>query len=88
MKDILVTGGAGFIGSNLALELQDKYPEATIRVIDDFRATSFKNLLGFGGDVLAYDVADAGWLKVFKEFVDLLDDRVYASFEICLETNR
>lgn len=66
MRNMLVTGGAGFIGSNLALELQSLYPEASLRVLDDFRATSFKNLLGFRGEVLAYDVADESWIKIFK----------------------
>lgn len=66
MKNIIVTGGAGFIGSNLALELQNRYPQAVISVIDDFRASSFKNLLGFKGDVLAYSVYDPGWIEVVK----------------------
>ncbi len=66
MKNILVTGGSGFIGSNLALELQARYPNATITVIDDFRGSSFKNLLGFKGDVMAYSVADTGWLDHFQ----------------------
>lgn len=63
MKNILVTGGSGFIGSNLSLELQNRYPHANITVIDDFRATSFKNLLGFQGDVLAFNVAEKDWLQ-------------------------
>jgi ADP-L-glycero-D-manno-heptose 6-epimerase len=66
MKNVLVTGGAGFIGSNLALEIQTRFPEATIAVIDDFRATSFKNLLGFKGEVLAFDVSQKEWLELFK----------------------
>lgn len=66
MKDILVTGGAGFIGSNLALELQKRYPKANITVIDDFRGSSFKNLLGFLGDVMAYDVSGRSWMPHFK----------------------
>jgi len=31
----LVTGGAGFIGSNLTLGLQEKFPSARLTVIDD-----------------------------------------------------
>ncbi len=54
---ILVTGGAGFIGSNLVLALQRKYPEARITVIDDFRSGSFKNLEGYRGDFIAADLA-------------------------------
>lgn len=66
MKNFLVTGGSGFIGSNLCLELQDRFKDAAVFSLDDFRASSFKNLLGFRGDVLAYDVADPAWMKVFK----------------------
>src|SRR5882762_804298 len=40
----LVTGGAGFIGSNLTLALQEKFPQARLTVIDDFRSGDFKNL--------------------------------------------
>jgi len=67
MKHVLVTGGAGFIGSNLALEIQNRFPDAAVTVIDDFRSSSFKNLLGFKGEVLAFDVAQKGWLENFKE---------------------
>lgn len=66
MKHVLVTGASGFIGSNLCLELETRYPEACIYALDDFRASSFKNLLGFKGDVLAYDVSDKSWLSIFK----------------------
>ncbi len=67
MKNILVTGGSGFIGSNLTLELQSRYPQAQITVLDDFRGASFKNLLGFKGDFLPFNVADPEWLKSVQE---------------------
>lgn len=61
MRNILVTGGAGFIGSNLTLELQSRHPEARIVVVDDFRSGDFKNLRGFRGDVVAADVSRLDW---------------------------
>ena len=56
-KHIVVTGGAGFVGSNLVHELARRYPEAELTVVDDFRSGSFKNLEGFTGDVIAADLA-------------------------------
>ncbi len=52
-REILVTGGAGFIGSSLALECQRLWPSARITVLDDFRSGDFHNLEGFQGDVVA-----------------------------------
>lgn len=65
MKNILVTGGSGFIGSNLVFELEKRYPTANIVVMDDFRGSSFKNLLGFKGDIMAYNIADPHWIHLF-----------------------
>lgn len=67
MQNILVTGGAGFIGSNLALRLQELYPAASIVVVDDFRSGDFKNLQGFRGDFVAADVSRLDWNEQFKE---------------------
>ncbi len=53
-KKYLITGGAGFIGSSLAFELQNQGHKVTI--IDDFSSGNFKNLIGFKGDVIAADV--------------------------------
>jgi ADP-L-glycero-D-manno-heptose 6-epimerase len=56
-KHVVITGGAGFVGSNLVHEMVRRYPEADFTVVDDFRSGSFKNLEGFKGDVIAADLA-------------------------------
>lgn len=35
-QHILITGGAGFVGSNIAIKLKEKYSNITITVIDNF----------------------------------------------------
>lgn len=61
MRRALVTGGAGFVGSNLALELERK--GVSVVVLDDFSSGHFENLKGFKGDVVAGDVAKPSeWL--------------------------
>jgi ADP-L-glycero-D-manno-heptose 6-epimerase len=51
MHRILITGGAGFIGSNLALAIQDRFPNASLVLLDDFRSGHFSNLEGYRGDL-------------------------------------
>ena len=54
-KKYLVTGGAGFIGSNIAKTLEAQGHEVT--VLDDFAKNgNFKNLIGFKGDVITADL--------------------------------
>lgn len=65
--NLLVTGGAGFIGSNLVLELQDRFPSFCLTVIDDFRSGDFKNLVGYKGDFVAQNLAELDWTAQFGE---------------------
>ncbi len=61
-----MTGGAGFIGSNLVLELQHRHPNAHIVVIDDFRSGDFRNLIGFKGEFVAADLSRLDWNAQFR----------------------
>jgi ADP-L-glycero-D-manno-heptose 6-epimerase len=65
IRRVLVTGGAGFIGSNLVRTLQERHPKSRIVVVDDFRSGHFRNLAGFTGDVVAADVARMDWRGQF-----------------------
>lgn len=52
---VLVSGGAGFIGSQLALQLEKNGDEVTI--VDDFFSAHPENLIGFRGQVLKQDIS-------------------------------
>ena len=78
-KTILITGGAGFIGSNLAFYFQRHYPKSTIIVFDCFRSDErfangnlksfghYKNLIGFYGKVICGNINN-------KEDLEILND--------------
>jgi ADP-L-glycero-D-manno-heptose 6-epimerase len=65
--NLVITGGAGFIGSNLTLALQEKFPDARLTVIDDFRSGDFKNLAGYYGDFVAQNLATLDWHEQFGD---------------------
>lgn len=79
-KTILITGGAGFIGSNLAFYFQENYPDAKIVIFDLFRSGEtfengnlksfghFKNLLGFRGEILCGDLNDPSVWNRFRDY--------------------
>jgi len=77
-KTILITGGAGFIGSNLAFYFQEFFPNAKVVIFDIFRSEDifsngnlksfghYKNLIGFHGDIICGDLNN-------KKDISLLD---------------
>ena len=79
-KTILITGGAGFIGSNLAFYFQHHYPTSRVVVFDTFRSEEtfsngnlksfghFKNLIGFHGEVISGDINDEEALKALEAY--------------------
>ena len=56
----LVTGGAGFIGSNIAFALEEER-KAEVIIVDNFSSGHFKNLIGFKGDIITDDIANDSW---------------------------
>jgi len=72
---ILITGGAGFVGSNLAKSLNVIYPDAKITILDDLSTGSFDKL---PTDVRVYHELIQGHTKDFdKIFKERSFDIVY-----------
>jgi ADP-L-glycero-D-manno-heptose 6-epimerase len=79
-KTILITGGAGFIGSNLAFYFQMNYPNSHIVIFDCFRSEAtfangnlqsfghYKNLIGFTGDVVCGNINSKADLELLSDY--------------------
>jgi ADP-L-glycero-D-manno-heptose 6-epimerase len=79
-KKILITGGAGFIGSNLAFYFQNEFPKAEVVVFDKFRngetfengnlkyLGDFHNLIGFKDEVITGDINSKEDLEKLEKF--------------------
>jgi len=79
-KTILITGGAGFIGSNLAFYFQENYPDSRIVIFDCFRSEAtftngnlqsfghYKNLIGFKGDILCGNITIKADLELLNDY--------------------
>lgn len=67
-RTVLITGGAGFIGSNLAFHLQDHYPKCRVVVFDAFKLGHFKNLRGFRGQCISGDIGVRDDLRLLSPY--------------------
>ena len=77
---ILITGGAGFIGSNLAFYFQKNFPNAIVVVFDCFRNQSifsngnlqsfghYKNLIGFSGEIICGNINNQDDLALLCDY--------------------
>lgn len=71
-KKILITGGAGFIGSNLVLTLQEECPENEYFVIDNFSSGNIKNLAEFKGDIITGNLSEMDLSHYLPKGVDVI----------------
>ena len=79
-KTILITGGAGFIGSNLAFYFQANFPESKVTVFDCFRNDEtfnngnlksfghYKNLIGFRGEIISGNINNKDDLSLLDKY--------------------
>ena len=79
-KTILITGGAGFIGSNLAFYFQENFPNSKIIIFDYFRTVEifpngnlksfghYKNLIGFEGDIICGNINNQADLALLSDY--------------------
>ncbi len=76
-KLFVVTGGAGFVGSNLAAALARRFPGAALVIVDDFRTGSFANIVEafsraelppFAGDVASKPFDAFPWKSFFASW--------------------
>lgn len=79
-KNILITGGAGFIGSNLALYFQENFSSSKVVVFDCFRSNEifsngnlksfghYNNLITFTGDIICGNINSKSDLALLGDY--------------------
>ena len=79
-KTILITGGAGFIGSNLAFYFQENFQNSKVIVFDCLRSDEifpngnlksfghYKNLIGFKGDIICGNINNQADLALLSDY--------------------
>jgi ADP-L-glycero-D-manno-heptose 6-epimerase len=79
-KTILITGGGGFIGSNIAFYLHENFPNSKIVIFDCFRSMQtfsngnlksfghYKNLLNLNVDIICGDINNQNDLNLLNDY--------------------
>lgn len=84
-KNILITGGAGFIGSSLAFEIQKRFPQSRITIFDKFNNRErrengnfkyfgdYKNLIGLKAEIISGDLSNKNDVNdLFRNKFDII----------------
>jgi CDP-paratose 2-epimerase len=79
MLKILVTGGAGFVGSSLCLQLKQRYPEYDI--------VAFENLKRRGSELNLSDLREAGIPFIHGDIRNMEDILAVGTFDVLIEAS-
>lgn len=75
-RPVIVTGGAGFVGSNLIAGLLKRKPNRKVIAVDNFRSGSFANIVeaceregvgAFTGEVITADAGNLDWESIVEQ---------------------
>ena len=79
MLKIVVTGGAGFVGSTLCIQLKEKYPDYTI--------IAFDNLKRRGSELNLKDFQKAGIPFIHGDIRNAEDVQALGDFDVLIEAS-